>query len=103
VTYVWDSTTQDTEAVHYSIGTAASEIVARICLSDMSCHGTREVGVARVGRSEVEVVHSRGICGDVLVVEVGRELNRAAYTVKLARCLAQCSNKRVVTGLPPPN
>lgn len=76
--YVWDSTAQDTEAIHDPVGTARSEVVAWVCFADVSCHGKCEVRIVRVGGSEVEVVDSRGVYGDVLVVELGRELDGTA-------------------------
>ena len=78
MTHVRNSTTQDAEAVYDTIGTTASEVVARVCFADVSCHGTCEVGIVRVRRSEVEVVDSRRVCGDVLIIELGRELDGAA-------------------------
>ena len=78
LTYVWDSTAQDAEAVHDTVRTARSEVVAWVCFADVSCHGTCEVGIVRVRRSEVEVVDSRRVCGDVLIIELGRELDGAA-------------------------
>jgi hypothetical protein len=82
--YIWGSTAQNAEAVHDTIRSARSEIIARIRFADVSCHGTCEVGICRVCGSEVEVVGSRRVCGDVLVVEFGRELDRAAYTTRSA-------------------
>ena len=76
--YVWNSATQDAEAVHDTVRTARSEVVAWVCFADVSCHGTCEVGIVRVRRSEVEVVDSRRVCGDVLIIELGRELDGAA-------------------------
>ena len=40
MTYVWDSATQDTEAVHNAVRTAGSEVVARVRFADVCCHGT---------------------------------------------------------------
>lgn len=84
VTYVRYSATQDAEAVHDAIRPAGSEVIARVRFADVSCHGTCEVGIGRVGGSKAEVVDSRGVCGDVLVVELWRELNRAAYMTRSA-------------------
>ena len=94
LTYVWDSTAQDAEAVHDTVRTARSEIVAWVCFADVGCHGTGEVCIVRVGRSEVEVVDSRGVCGEVFVVELGLELHRAAYTVSQVSCDAQSVDGR---------
>lgn len=84
VTYIWNSATQDAEAVHDAVRTAGSEIIARVRFTDVSRHGTSEVSILRVGGREVEVVDSRGVRGDVLVVELWRELNRAAYMIRSA-------------------
>ena len=72
IAYIWNSATQDAEAIHHTVGTARSEVIARVRFADVSCHGTREVGIVRVGGSKIEVVDSRGVRGDVLVVELWR-------------------------------
>ena len=82
MTYVWDSATQDTEAVHNAVRTAGSEVVARVRFADVCCHGTCEIGIVRVGGSKIEVVDPRGVGGDVLVVELWRQLNGAAYLIR---------------------
>ena len=84
MTYIRNPATQDAEAVHNAVRTAGSEIIARVRFTDVSRHGTSEVSILRVGGREVEVVDSRGVLGDVLVVELGRELNRAAYMIRSA-------------------
>jgi hypothetical protein len=71
LTYVWDATTQDAEAIDDTSGTARSEVVAWIRFADVSCHGTCEVRIGRVGRSEVEVIDSRRVRCDALVVKFG--------------------------------
>jgi len=71
LTHVWNSTTQDAEAVHDTIRAATSKVIAWVGFPDVSCHGTREVGIVRVGWRKVEVVDSRWVCGNVLVVELG--------------------------------
>ena len=82
MTHVRNSTTQDAEAVYDTIGTTASEVVARVCFADVSCHGTCEVSIVRVGGSKIEVVDTRRVRGDVLVVEPWRQLNGAAYLIR---------------------
>jgi hypothetical protein len=78
ITYIWNSTTQNAEAVHNTIRTAGSEVIAWVRFADVSCHGTCEIGLIRVSGSEVEVVDSRRVRGDILVVELWRKLNRTA-------------------------
>jgi hypothetical protein len=70
MTYVWNSTAEDAGLVDETIGTTRSEVVTRIRFADMSCHGTLEIGIGRVKRSEIEVVDSRWVCADAFVVEV---------------------------------
>lgn len=79
LTYVWNATTQNAEAIHGAIRTATAEVVSRVGFANVRRHWAEEVGLVVACRSEIEIVDSRWVCGDALIVEVRRKLDGAAY------------------------
>jgi hypothetical protein len=70
-TYIWNPTTQDTETIYSAARTASTEIITRVGLADVCRHRAQKVRIAVIRRSEIEVVDSRWVCGDTLIVKLG--------------------------------
>jgi hypothetical protein len=78
--YIGNTTAQDAEPIHSAVRTAPTKVVTWVGFADMCCHRAQEVRVAVVCGSKIEVVDSRWIRSDTFVIELGRQLDRAAYT-----------------------